>query len=160
MAKAGNRSKYESHVKPKLATITAWARKGLTKTEIAENLHVALSSFMEYQNKYPELSEALKDGIDDAISHVENAMFKAALGHEYEETKIVYDVDENGRPAKISKIEKTKKVVQPNITAGIFILKNRASKDWRDVRQMDVRNQDGLDNYTKDELVAALKELD
>lgn len=40
---------------------------------------------------------------------VEESHYRSANGFEYEETKVVYDVDEQGRPLRVSKIEKTKK---------------------------------------------------
>lgn len=58
----GRKSKYHTHVEPKLLLIEAWARDGLTIEQIAEKLGVANSTFFDYKNKYPELSEVLKKG--------------------------------------------------------------------------------------------------
>lgn len=83
--KGGRPNKYFTHVKPKLTLVQAWARDGLTLDQIASNLDVALSSFCEYKNQFPELAESLKVGKDEADIAVENALYKRALGYEYTE---------------------------------------------------------------------------
>lgn len=83
----GRKSKYHSHVEPKLLMIEAWARDGLTQEDIAAKLGVALSSFCDYKNKFPELSDALKKGQEVADVEVENALFKRAVGYDFVEKK-------------------------------------------------------------------------
>lgn len=83
----GRRGKYETHVKPKLLLIEAWARDGLIIEQIAEKLGIAASTFYDYKNNHPELSEALKKGQEVVDVEVENALFKRALGYEYTEKK-------------------------------------------------------------------------
>ena len=39
--KVGNRDKYYSHVEPRLNTILAWRRRGLTNKEIAQKLNLS-----------------------------------------------------------------------------------------------------------------------
>lgn len=121
------KSKYFTHVEPKLELIECWARDGLTDEQIAKNLGVAVSTFNEYKNKYPEFSESLKKGKEIIDYQVENALLKRALGYEYEE--ITY---ENG--------EETKRVVKqvaPDTTAQIFWLKNRKPQQWRDKKDIE-----------------------
>lgn len=123
---AGRPSKYDSHVKPKLLLIEAWARDGLTDEQIANNLDVAYSSFRVYKDEYPALTAALQKGKDDIDVMVENALLKAALGYEYEETKETADG-----------FERTTKYAQPNTAALIFWLKNRRPKQWRDKQDIE-----------------------
>lgn len=40
---------------------------------------ISLSTLCEWRNKYPEISEALKEGKDDVDRQVENALFRSAL---------------------------------------------------------------------------------
>jgi len=78
---AGRRkSKYQTHVEPKLLLIEAWARDGMIQEDIAKKLGVAMSSFSDYKNKFPELSEALKRGQVVVDVEVENALFKKGAG--------------------------------------------------------------------------------
>jgi hypothetical protein len=142
---AGRPGKYETHVKPKLLLIEAWARDGLILEDIAKNLNIALSTLCDYQNQYSELSEALKRGKEETDMIVENSLFKRALGYSYEEVtqEPIYGPtgdplrEPDGRPMiAITKIV-TKQVV-PDTTAQIFWLKNRKPKAWRDRQEIDL----------------------
>ncbi|WP_342570658.1 hypothetical protein MKY85_20670 [Paenibacillus sp. FSL R5-0749] len=53
----GRKSKYQTPVEPKLLLIEAWARDGMIQEDIAKKLGVVMSSFSEYKNNFPELSE-------------------------------------------------------------------------------------------------------
>ena len=58
-SKAGRKSKYETHIKPNLDKIKKLASSHLEK-DIAKQLGVSVSTFMEMKRKHPELQEALK----------------------------------------------------------------------------------------------------
>ena len=133
----GRPNKYEINVKLRLTTVKAWSRDGLTRAQIAKNLRIHISTLIKYAKKYPEFNEALKEGLDDHVAEVENAHAKSALGFTYEERKVCYDVDKEGKPTRVTKIEVVTKEAHPNITAGIFILKNRAPAKWRDRRNAE-----------------------
>ncbi|WP_405113637.1 transposase [Paenibacillus sp. FSL K6-1217] len=122
----GRPSKYFSNVEPKLLLIEAWARDGLTDEQIAANLEVAYSTFRTYKDDYPALSAALKNGKEVIDIMVENALLKAALGYQYEETKETEDG-----------FERSTKVAHPNTTALIFWLKNRKPREWRDKQELE-----------------------
>lgn len=124
---AGRPSKYESHVKPKLLLIQAWARDGLTDADICKNLDVGKDAFIEYKKQYPELVEALKTSKDEADIIVENSLYKRAIGYTYEE--VTY---ENGKETK-----RVVKEVTPDTTAQIFWLKNRRPAAWRDKQDIE-----------------------
>ena len=128
----GRPSKYHTHVEPKLLLVEAWARDGVTDENIARNLRVSPDSFIQYKKQFPQLVDALKNGKDDIDTMVENALLKAALGYQYEETK----ENENG-------FERSVKVAQPNTTALIFWLKNRRPKEWRDKQETEITGADG-----------------
>ncbi|BFH60735.1 transposase [Paenibacillus azoreducens] len=85
----GRKSKYESHVKPKLLLIEAWARDGIIDEDISKKLGIAYSTFKLYKEKYSALSAALKRGKEVADVEVENALFKRATGYEFTEKKYV-----------------------------------------------------------------------
>lgn len=136
----GRKGKYYSHVEPKLLLIEAWARDGFTIEQIAEKLGVAASTFFDYKNKYPELSEALKKGQEVADVEVENALFKRAIGYRYDEvtreaTK-VKDPDTGEWVDVMAETKRVTKEVQPDVTAQIFWLKNRRPDVWRDKKDV------------------------
>ncbi|WP_340018290.1 MULTISPECIES: transposase [Paenibacillus] len=137
----GRKSKYQTHVEPKLLLIEAWARDGMIQEDIAKKLGVAMSSFSDYKNKFPELSEALKRGQEVVDVEVENALFKRALGYRYDEVtkEAARELDEETGEYKTVMVE-TKRVtkeVQPDVTAQIFWLKNRKPETWRDKKEVD-----------------------
>lgn len=125
-------AKYEDWLtKEGLALIEGWARDGLTDEQIAHNMGINTSTIYDWKKKYPDFSNALKNGKEVVDRLVENALLKRALGYSYTETKIVHS-DKDG-----DKVEKTIKEVVPDTTAQIFWLKNRKPKDWKDKQYVE-----------------------
>lgn len=56
------KSKYETHVLPKLDLVEAWARDGLVDTQIAHNLGIAVSTMNLYKKDHPEFCRPLRAG--------------------------------------------------------------------------------------------------
>ncbi|WP_434796638.1 transposase [Terrisporobacter vanillatitrophus] len=150
------KSKYFTHVEPKLTLIEGWARDGLTDEQIANNLGVAVSTFNEYKNKYPKFSESLKRGKEVIDYEVENALLKRALGYEYEEIKSEYECGE------LIKTTRTIKHVVPDTTAQIFWLKNRKPQQWREKK--DIEHSGQINNpyaeLTKEQLLKLVSDED
>lgn len=126
-----------------LLRLEAWKRDGLTHEEIAHNMGINPATLYDWCNKFNEINEALKKGKEVADILVENALFKRALGYEYEEVtteikKIPYK-DKNGkeRTREEKHVKKVTKMVVPDVTAQIFWLKNRKSAVWRDRRDIE-----------------------
>lgn len=139
--KGGRKSKYQTHVEPKLFEIECWARDGLIDEQIARNLGVAYSTFREYVKKFPALSAALKKGKEVVDYEVENALLKRALGYRYDEVtkELAEKLNEETGKYEMVLIE-TKRVtkeVQPDVTAQIFWLKNRRPDKWRDKQDIE-----------------------
>ncbi len=141
--RAGRKSKWASHVEPRLDTIRTWRKVGFLEKEICERLGIGVSNFARYKLQYRELREALKAGKDDADAAVANALFKRAIGYEYEVTETVAVRDSVGKVTGKVQLRKTKKQMTPNVLAQIFYLKNRCSKDWHDRRQLEHGGPDG-----------------
>lgn len=94
MAKRGRKSKYDTHVKPKLFEIEKWARDGCTEKEICARLGISESTFNDYKKQFSELSEPLKEGKAIADYKVEDALYKRATGFSYsEDTYVTYKLD-------------------------------------------------------------------
>lgn len=137
----GRKSKYQTHVEPKLLLVEAWARDGMVQEDIAKKLGVAMSSFSDYKNKFPELSEALKRGQEVVDVEVENALLKRAMGYRYEEVTKEPGTIEDEESGELKRVmvetKRVTKEVQPDVTAQIFWLKNRKPDVWRDKQQVD-----------------------
>ena len=133
----GRKGKYEYWLtEDGLTLLRGWARDGLTMEQIAKNCGVSLSTLKDWRNKFPAISAALKKGRDLADIEVENALYRRAVGYEYEEVRIKEDSD-GGVERTV-----TTKHVSPDVGAAAFWLKNRRSKIWRD--KPDVTNEDAL----------------
>lgn len=112
-----------------LVKLEGWARQGLTDAQIAHNCGVRADTISIWRKKYPEIDNALKKGKEVVDLEVENALLKAALGYEYEETKTVIEQAADG--TKKQHIERVKRYSKPDTTAQIFWLKNRKPDEWR-----------------------------
>jgi hypothetical protein len=118
--------------------LQGWARDGLSDEQLAEKMGICTSTFYAWKNKYPEISEALKEGKDVADRKVENALYKRACGFEYEEVTTERD-EINGK--MITK--RVTKFYPPDPTSMIFWLKNRKPDEWRDKRETEVTGSGG-----------------
>ena len=132
------KGKFESWLTPDgLLRLEAYARDGLTDKDISLNMGINRATLYDWKNKYTDISDALKKGKEIVDIAVENALYKRAIGFEYEETKQIIEKDKSGKEKK--RIEKTKKYVPPDTTAQIFWLKNRKPAEWRDKRDEEQR---------------------
>ena len=136
-----------------LLRISGWARDGLTNQQIANNIGCHRDTLHTWSKRYPDISDALKENKDAADREVENALYKNALGYEYEEVKTyIEDVDGVQKRRK----EVTKKQMPPNTTAQIFWLKNRKAAEWRD--KQNIEHSGNIDVGKKSDII--LKYLD
>jgi transcriptional regulator with XRE-family HTH domain len=109
-----------------LLLLGAWARDGLTDEQIARKCGVSRSTIKDWRSRFPAISATLKKGKEIADIKVENALYKRAIGYEYTEIKDEYEFGALVKSTQVSKL------MPPDVTAGIFWLKNRKGKDWRD----------------------------
>lgn len=107
-----------------LLLLQGWARDGLTDEQIAHNCDVAPSTFSEWKDRYPEISEAIKKNKAIVDYEVENALIKRALGYYYIETKTESEGDK-------VKITETEKHMPADVTAIAIWLNNRKPDKFR-----------------------------
>ncbi|MEI6848003.1 MAG: hypothetical protein WCK32_08240 [Chlorobiaceae bacterium] len=119
----GRMRKYEESFP---ARVEAMAKEGLLEKDMAAMLGISVKTFEEYKKEYPLFLHSLKAGKAVIDHQVENKLFKAAMGYEYKETKVITNEDGSVRT------EVTTKQAHPNVTAQIFWLKNRDAKNWRE----------------------------
>ena len=111
-----------------LIRIESWARMGLTDEQIAKNMGVNKTTLYDWVKKFPDISNSIKKGKAPIDFEVENALFKRAIGYEYEEVETTIE-EIDGKQRK--RIKKIKKVALPETSAMIFWLKNRKPEQWR-----------------------------
>lgn len=108
----------------KLIILEGWARDGLTDEQIAENMGISARTLYRWKDKYCQICQSLKKGKEAADRQVENALFKRAIGYEYEEVR------EETKGGIVTKKTVTTKHIPGDTTAQIFWLKNRKPDYW------------------------------
>lgn len=66
-----------------LQKIKDWKAQGLTDVEIANNMGINPCTLFDYKNKYPDISNAIKEGSNAIIKVVENQAIKLMQGYDY-----------------------------------------------------------------------------
>jgi len=117
-------------VEENLILVEKWMRDGLTEDQVCTNLGISVATLNKFKKQHVELAKALKKGRNIAVTEVENALFKRALGFEYEELKTsIRMVD--GVETKFT--EKTRKYALPDVAACFILLKNKDKENgWSD----------------------------
>lgn len=139
----GNKSKYETYVKPYLQDIKIWTET-LTDEQIAEKLKVSRRSFAKYKKDYPELAQAIEDGKKKLVKILKDTLKKKAQGFYYEEVKTIkiHNPDTDAGSEWIERIEINRKYAQPDTGAAHLLLKN-LDPNWRndDKETMDIKKK-------------------
>lgn len=131
-----------------LLMIEGWARQGLTDEQIASNIGIGTTTFYTWVDRFPVIRESLKKGKAPVDFEVENALYKRAVGFEYEEVETLIE-EVNGETKK--KVKRTKRIAPPDTSAIIFWLKNRKPEQWRKMNPV-------VENKLKAETEKLLKE--
>lgn len=124
------RCKYETNVLPRLEEIKAWARNGLSIEQMAQNCHVAVSTFKDYLNRFPDLSTAVRENreyVDNVL--VVNAYLKRVLGYDVDEETREYIYDADGTEHLVKR-KVAKRHIPGDARAAEFWLTRRRGKDW------------------------------
>lgn len=128
MAKAGAKSKYETHVKPHFDKITKLLNEGASESQVAESLGISYSSFNNYKAQYEELAELCRQPRVTLISDLRSALIKKALGMKVERKKTYIRKDADGREAKYTEIMVDE--LPPDVAAINLALKNYDRDNW------------------------------
>jgi hypothetical protein len=120
----------------------AMAKLGATDAQMAAALQVCEKTFNNWKLAHPEFLQSLKAAKLDADSIVEQALFSRAKGA----TVTVPDVKITKDGAVIN-FERTE-IIQPDVTACIFWLKNRRADKWRDKIDHTVASAEGKSAMT------------
>lgn len=145
----GRPSKYETLVQPRLDEIKEWAKSGATNKEMASALGINVSTFCEYLNRYSEFKDSVNEHRQRGVAEVKNALFRKAIGFEYEETKSYIKKDiESGKEYKYTEI--VKKQALPDSCAIAMYLRNYSD---------NFSDNDKLSNKLKEMELELRKEL-
>lgn len=119
----------------------------MTDYELAKLFGVSESTINNWKEKYPEFAEALTACKSFADERVVRSLYHRAIGYTYDTEEVFLrsrpqKKDKNGKVIRQAGTEVIRvaipKHVPPDVTAGIFWLKNRRPDEWRDVKNIDV----------------------
>ena len=127
MADVGRPTKYKPEYKEQVYKLCLL---GATDADIANFFDISEATLNNWKIEHPDFLESIKNGKVHADATVAESLYKRANGYEHEDVDIkMYE----------GEIIKTKliKHYPPDTTAGIFWLKNRRPKDWRDKQEVE-----------------------
>jgi len=115
--------------------------------DVCQQVGISEQTFYRWKEEKGEFCEALKKAETDRLAAfvvmARSGLAKLLDVYEYEETTTEYidGKDKNGNSVpKIKSRKVTKKRIMPNATAVIFALKNREPEEWKDKRELEVRD--------------------
>ena len=133
-------------------------RSGLSQADACKSAGCSVSQFHEWRAKYPEFAEDVKKALQEfrtsMVPKLENALFKKALGYEFEEKKVEEFPDGNKR------VTVTKKHYSPDVGALVFALCNLAPGEWRNKIENTVQGELKTTVNVSVENKETLKEID
>jgi lambda repressor-like predicted transcriptional regulator len=112
-----------------LDLLAGWRSAGCTIKEIHLKMGVDARTLRTWRKKYPQIDEVLAIGKEVATSRIINALYRKAVGYEYEES-VQELVDGEMVTTKIFK-----KHMPPDVKAILAYLYNREAQDWRATQQ-------------------------
>ena len=116
-----------------LEQIESWAAEGLINSEIANKMKIHPSTFYDYKNKYPEISESLKKGKKIIDCKVEQKLFNKCMGTKT--TKVIKELNKD--TGELIVVKEITEEVAPDTTAIIYWLKNREPERWKDKQTLE-----------------------
>lgn len=144
MADVGRPTKYKEEYNVQVEKL---CKLGATDKEIADFFNIVESTLNEWKIEYPEFSESIKKGKIEADANVASSLYHRAIGYHHDDIDIrVVDKEIVETPLV--------KYYPPDSTAGIFWLKNRRPKEWRDKQEISaevsasIRTYSGIENVS------------
>lgn len=133
-----------SYRKKYLPIILEMARKRNTDREIASALGVPKSTFSDWLQKYPDLSDRLLEAREAPIREVEANFFKRANGFTIQQREI--EVDPKDRTT-VTSIKVKDRYFPPNVTAATLILTNKLPSEYKNRQSHEISGRVGVKHY-------------
>lgn len=134
----GRKSVYESKVKARFGEIANWCSIGASEKEIIELLGISRDTFYSYKRKHAEFSDLLKRARKKPAMEIKAALFKRAVGFQYEESEEIRDSDGGWRQRTV------RKTALPDPASAMILLKHWAPEEgWtNDPAMLEIRKRE------------------
>ena len=107
------------HLETKLKAIAEMVSKRATQKEVAEFLGITEKTLIKLRKTHQRLDDAFEFGDEELKNNLIDAMYRRAVGFEYEETQTVIEETKTGQKKRITKF---KKQSLPDIAAIKYLL--------------------------------------
>ena len=104
--------------------------------EVADALRISRDTLYAWKEKYPEFSDAIERGKEDADERIERSLFDRAAGYEQVEEKLLVVSGGQGMGSSVERHLVTERVAA-DVTAIKFWLTNRRRKYWSDKQKIE-----------------------
>lgn len=127
-----------------------------TISEICSLSGIDEATYYRWKNDKSDFCEAVekaRDQFDEfLVKEAKNSLRKLVNGYEVEEKKTIYEpLNKNDPDAKprIKEQTITKKHIQPNVAATIFLLTNKAPEEYKNRQFSELVGKDGKDLFAQ-----------
>lgn len=140
---------YEKYVAGKEGKIEERCRDGADNNALAALLGIGVTTLKKIFTQFPEFHDRVNEAKRDADENVESALYKRAIGYDWEEKVSEVRVNEDGTGTNT--VVRTIRHHTPADTAAcIFWLKNRRPNKWRDKQEVMVADTNVQVNVVRD----------
>jgi len=122
------------HLDEKLKAIKEMVAKRATHRQVAEYLGISEKSIIKLRKAHPLLNDAFNYGNEELKKNLEDAIYRRAMGFEYEETQTIIEETKTGTKKRITKF---KKQALPDITAIKYLLITKFGIDYNDGKELN-----------------------
>lgn len=138
MAARGPKNCYEDIIPPRLNEIREWAASGALDKEIYEALGIGKNTFYRYKRDHSELRLAIKEARMKPVKEIKSALYRRALGFQYEEKETV--VGDDG----YTRTKTTVKSALPDPASCMILLKHWAKDEgWtNDPQSLELKKKE------------------
>lgn len=117
------------HLETKLKAIAEMVSKRATQKEVAEFLGITEKTLIKLRKTHQRLDDAFEFGDEELKNNLIDAMYRRAVGFEYEETQTVIEETKTGQKKRITKF---KKQSLPDIAAIKYLLITKFGIDFNE----------------------------
>ncbi|MCD7721309.1 MAG: hypothetical protein LUI09_03675 [Prevotellaceae bacterium] len=133
---------------------------GASLKEFLENFVIDQKTYYNWLKK-SEFSDALEKAkqvyLDSLERRIVSSLGRAAMGGEWEEVRQEFREGEDGKPHPV-RMTKTKKKIEPNVGAAVFLLTNRFPERWQNKQVADVKVRTDETRLTHKQMLDEIQE--